>query len=162
MPHFHVRVSTDDLAFSAVHFITLEKNGCEPLHGHNYRVAAEVHGPLGADGVVIDFVLLRGLLREIVGQWDQRVLLPSGNPLVRLTTGAEQIEVVCGRRRWSFPRQDCSILPMANTTTELLAACLGQRLFDELQSRCRVRPTMVRVRVEECPGISAGCELDGR
>ncbi|HUT12190.1 MAG TPA: 6-pyruvoyl tetrahydropterin synthase family protein [Thermoguttaceae bacterium] len=159
MPHFHVRVSTDDLVFSAAHFITLEGSTCEPLHGHNYHVAAEVHGPLGPDGVVIDFVLLRETLREIVGELDQRVLLPSDNPLVRLTTGPGEIEVVCGRRRWSFPRQDCLVLPMANTTAELLAAYLGRRLLDELESGCRVRPAMVRVRVEERRGISAECEL---
>jgi len=159
MPHFHVRISTDDLVFSAAHFITLEGGACEPLHGHNYRVRAEVQGPLGPDRVVVDFVLLRDALREIVGELDHCVLLPSDNPLIRLTTEAGEIEVACGERRWSFPRQDCLILPIANTTTELLAACLGRRLLEELESRLGVRPEAIRLEVEQSRGISAVCEL---
>ena len=42
---FHIRIADDDLVFCAAHFITLEGGGCERLHGHTYRVAAEVHGP---------------------------------------------------------------------------------------------------------------------
>src|SRR6266446_6703234 len=44
--HFHVRVTKDYLVFSAAHFITFAGNVCERLHGHNYRVAAEVEGQL--------------------------------------------------------------------------------------------------------------------
>jgi hypothetical protein len=43
---YHVRVAKDTLVFSAAHFITFAGNVCERLHGHNYRVAAEVAGPL--------------------------------------------------------------------------------------------------------------------
>ena len=45
MPNFHVRIANDDLVFSAGHFITLGGGRCERLHGHTYRVAAEVSGP---------------------------------------------------------------------------------------------------------------------
>ena len=45
MSDFHVRIADDDLVFSAAHFITLEGGACERLHGHTYRVAAEVYRP---------------------------------------------------------------------------------------------------------------------
>ena len=51
--------------FSAAHFITFGGT-CERLHGHNYHVAAEVHGPLDENHLVIDFLLVRDKLREIV------------------------------------------------------------------------------------------------
>ena len=41
-----VRLEKEYLVFSAAHFITFNGNICERLHGHNYRVRAEVHGPL--------------------------------------------------------------------------------------------------------------------
>ena len=41
-----VRVTKDHLVFSAAHFITYAGNICERLHGHNYRVQAEVEGAL--------------------------------------------------------------------------------------------------------------------
>ncbi len=43
---FWVRLSKDNLVFSAAHFITFAGHVCERLHGHNYQVAASVYGPL--------------------------------------------------------------------------------------------------------------------
>jgi len=45
MPKFHIRIAGDELVFDAAHFITAA-DGCEHLHGHSYRVAIEVSGPL--------------------------------------------------------------------------------------------------------------------
>jgi len=55
---YHVRMSKDYLVFSAAHFITYDGDVCEPLHGHNYRVAAEVYGPLDENSYVVDFIAL--------------------------------------------------------------------------------------------------------
>lgn len=159
MQHFHVRISKDDLVFSAGHFITLEGDTCERLHGHNYRVAAEVHGPLDKNHYVVDFLALRDTLREIIGQLDHRVLLPTDHPSIRVAKGKEEIEVTCYERRWTFPGSDCLLLPIPNTTTELLARYLGQRLLDELASRTGRRPSLVRIELEESPGFSAVCQL---
>ena len=48
---FHVRVAGDELVFSAGHFITLQSGSCERLHGHSYRVAAEIWRPAGRQPV---------------------------------------------------------------------------------------------------------------
>lgn len=162
MQHFHVRISKDDLVFSAAHFITLAADQCERLHGHNYRVAAEVHGPLGEDGYVVDFLAVHDGLRAIVGGLDHRVLLPTGHPSIRVEAAAEEVEVTFGTRRWIFPQNDCLLLPIQNTTTELLARYVGQRLLEDLDSRCGLRPAMVRIKLEECYGLSAVCELRGQ
>lgn len=162
MQHFHVRISQDDLVFSAAHFIALAKGTCERLHGHNYRVAAEVHGPLGEDHYVVDFLLLRDTLRAIIDELDHHVLLPTGHPLIHVAAGEEEVEVEFGGRRWVFPRSDCLLLPIPNTTAELLARYLGGRLLDELARRTGTRPPLVRIELEECPGLSAVCQLGQR
>lgn len=159
MQHFHVRISKDDLVFSAGHFITLEGDTCERLHGHNYRVAAEVHGPLDENHYVIDFLALRDTLRAIIGQLDHRVLLPTEHPSIRLATDPQEVEVTFAGRRWVFPRSDCLLLPIANTTTELLAEYLGERLLQELALQTGSRPARVRLELEECPGFTAVCQL---
>ena len=161
MEHFHVRVSKDDLVFSAGHFITLEGGACERLHGHNYRVAAEVHGPLDENHYVVDFAALRDTLRAVIEELDHRVLLPTGHPAIRVAADPREVEVTFGERRWVFPQGDCLLLPIANTTTELLARYVAERLLDGLESRCRVRPTLVRIEIEECPGLAAVCQLGG-
>jgi 6-pyruvoyltetrahydropterin/6-carboxytetrahydropterin synthase len=159
MQSFHVRICKDDQVFSAAHFITLGGDTCERLHGHGYRVTAEVHGPLDENGYVIDFAVLRQTLRAIVDELDHHVLLPTEHPSIRVQAGRQEVEVAFAERRWVFPRSDCLLLPVANTTTELLARHLGRRLLDELQLRCGERPTRVRIEIEECYGLSAVCEL---
>ena len=55
-------------------------------------------------------------------------------------------------RRWEFPRGDCRLLPVANTTAELLAAYIGRRLKLALTHRCGLEDARLRVEVDECDG----------
>ena len=156
---YYVRIEKDYLVFSAGHFITFNGNICERLHGHNYRVAAEVEGPLDENHYVVDFIALRDTLKELVDRLDHRMLLPTDHPLIRVEAGEREVEVTFCERRWVFPREDCVILPIPNTTTELLARYLGLQLLDELESRTGSRPQRIRVEVDENYGQLAVCEL---
>ncbi len=161
MQNFHVKLSSDELVFSAAHFITLGAEQCERLHGHNYRVAAEVHGQLDENHCVVDFIALRNMLRKIVGELDHCVLLPTDHPAIRVAAGDREVEVAFAERRWVFPRSDCLLVPIPNTTTELLARHIGGLLLCAVQSATGTRPDMVLIELEESPGISAVCELRG-
>jgi len=159
MERYHVRVSKDDLVFSASHFITFAGGVCERLHGHNYRVAAEVHGPLDENHYVVDFVVLRETLRAILAELDHHVVLATGHPQIRVEPGQDEVEVSFEQRRWVFPRDECVLLPIPNTTAELLARHIGRRLLDELEAKIGVRPAAVRIELDECYGQCAVCEL---
>lgn len=156
---FHVRITKDDLVFSAGHFITYNGDTCERLHGHNYRVAAEVHGPLDGNHYVVDFTALRNTLKAIVDELDHHMLLPTQHPQIRVAAGDREVEVTFEDRRWVFPRCDCVLLPVANTTSELLARYIALRLRDDLQTRTGVRHVRLRVEVDECFGNMAACEV---
>lgn len=156
---YHVRVEKDYLVFSAAHFITFGGNICERLHGHNYRVAAEVEGPLDENHYVIDFIALRDALRAIVAELDHYMLLPTGHPTIKVVAGEKQVEVTFEDRRWVFPSGDCKLLPVENTTTELLARYIGRRLLDDLTRLTGKRPVVLRIELDECYGQSATCEL---
>jgi 6-pyruvoyltetrahydropterin/6-carboxytetrahydropterin synthase len=158
---YHVRVEKDYLVFSAAHFITFDGNTCERLHGHNYRVAAEVEGSLDENYYVIDFLALRDAMRSIVIDLDHFMLLPTGHPTIAVECNDCKVWVTFQDRRWEFPRGDCKLLPVANTTTELLASYIGKRLLDDLSARFGVRPIVVRIELDECFGQSAVCELRG-
>src|SRR5207302_4745124 len=82
--NYRVRVTKDHLVFSAAHFITFNGNVCERLHGHNWRVAAEVAGPLDENYYVFDFIALRDALQRIVGELDHRMLLPLRHRAIRV------------------------------------------------------------------------------
>jgi 6-pyruvoyltetrahydropterin/6-carboxytetrahydropterin synthase len=156
---YHVRVDKDYLVFSAAHFITFNGKICERLHGHNYRVAVEVEGTLDENHYVIDFIALRDALRAIVAELDHYVLLPTGHPTIKFVAGDKQVEVTFEDRRWIFPRGDCKLLPVENTTTELLARYIGRRLIDDLTALTGKRPQVLRIELDECYGQSATCEL---
>ena len=156
---YRVCVTKDYLVFSAGHFITFEGNICERLHGHNYRVQAEVFGQLDENHYVIDFILLRDTMKAIVAQLDHYMLLPTEHSQIRVTANDREVEVRFEDRRWVFPRGDCVLLPVANTTTELIARYIGRQLLAELEDATGVRPSLIRIEVDECYGQTAMCEL---
>jgi 6-pyruvoyltetrahydropterin/6-carboxytetrahydropterin synthase len=164
---YKVRVSKDYLSFCSAHFIIFEGSRCERLHGHNYRVAAELDGPLNDDYLVFDFIALKHLLRGLTEELDHRVLIPLRSPLLAVEVGEQAVRLSYEGREWVFPRGDCALLPIENTTAELLARWLAERLQDAISARLRARPgggeppARIRVEVEESPGQSALYELSG-
>ncbi len=149
---YHVRLDKEYHVFSAAHFITFDGNVCEQLHGHNYRVAVEVEGPLDENQYVVDFIALRDALKGITDELDHHVLLPTGHPHVQVRSDEREVEVTFQDRRWVFPRDGCLLLPVSNTTAELLARYIGKRLLDDVQSRTGARPQRVQVAVDESNG----------
>lgn len=156
---YRVTVTKDYLVFSAAHFITFDGNVCERLHGHNYRVSADVFGQLDENFYVVDFILLRDSLKAIVDRLDHRMLLPTDHPTIRVVANDREIEVKFEDRRWVFPRHDCILLPIPNTTTELLARYIGRQLLADLEEATGARPTLIRIEVDDCFGQVAMCEL---
>jgi 6-pyruvoyltetrahydropterin/6-carboxytetrahydropterin synthase len=154
---YHVRVAKDSLVFSAAHFITFNGDTCERLHGHNWRTAVEVEGPLDENRYVVDFIALRDIAAAITGELDHRMLLPANHPLIKVTDRGRSVQAVFRDREWVFPRQDCVILPIENTTTELIARWIAGRITAELTKRS-IRPAALRVEVEENFGQSATYE----
>jgi 6-pyruvoyltetrahydropterin/6-carboxytetrahydropterin synthase len=124
---------------------------CERLHGHNDHVAAEVAGPLDPNHLVVDFLLLRAKLLEITTELDHYVLLPKRHPQIRVEEQGIEVTATFEKRRWVFPVADCRLLPVANTTSELLATYIGERLRTAL-GPAAASLTRLRIEVDECDG----------
>jgi 6-pyruvoyltetrahydropterin/6-carboxytetrahydropterin synthase len=149
---YTVRVTKDFLVFSAGHFITFNGDTCERMHGHNYRVAVEVEDVLDENQYVFDFILLRDLTRGLVDELDHRMLLPAQSSLITLQKDGPNWLVRFRDRHWSFPRDECVVLPVSNTTAERLADVIGDRLRDAIRAKPMHLPSAMRVEVEECFG----------
>jgi 6-pyruvoyltetrahydropterin/6-carboxytetrahydropterin synthase len=156
---YRVRVTKDHLVFSAAHFITFDGNVCERLHGHNWRTAVELVGPLDENQYVLDFIALRDALQEIVDELDHRVLLPTRHPEIRVSESDGEVTATFADRRWVFPREDCLLLPMENTTAERIAHWIGCRLRDTLPARANGSIETLQIEVEENFGQWAICTL---
>lgn len=157
--HYRVRVTKDHLVFSAAHFITFNGNVCERLHGHNWRVAVELAGPLDENHYVFDFIALRDALQVIVYELDHRVLLPTRHPTIHVMEREREVEATFEERRWVFPREDCALLPIENTTAERIAWWIGQRLLAPIRAQPGAAIESLRVEVEENFGQWGICEL---
>jgi 6-pyruvoyltetrahydropterin/6-carboxytetrahydropterin synthase len=156
---YKVRVTKDHLVFCSGHFISYEGDKCERLHGHNYRATVEVEGGLDENYYVFDFIALKQRMRVIVEELDHRMMLATRNALIAVEEGPRSVRVRYRDREWLFPREDCVLLPIENTTAELLARYLAQRLLEDLRRHHRYEPEVLRVEVEENLGQSATCEL---
>lgn len=155
---YTVRVTKDYLVFCSGHFITYNGDQCERIHGHNYRVAVEVEDALDENHYVFDFIALKDVTRAITDDLDHRMLLPTRSPLVTLTEDGANWLVRYRDRHWSFPRDECALLPIENTTAERLADYIAGRLRESIVGKGLKLPKVLRVEVEESFGQSAEVE----
>jgi len=93
-----------------------------------------------------------------VDELDHHMLLATENPRIRVTEVGPQVVVRFADKEWSFPREDCVLLPIQNTTAELLARWIAHRLLDDLKSVHGLTPGVLRVEVEETVGQAATYE----
>jgi 6-pyruvoyltetrahydropterin/6-carboxytetrahydropterin synthase len=157
--HYKVRVTKDHLVFCCGHFISYRGHQCERLHGHNYRAAVEVEGKLQEDFYVFDFIALKQRTKEITDELDHHMLVATRNSVIKVSESGASVRVRFEEREWVFPRDDCVLLPIENTTAELLARYIATRLAESLRTKEGFMPDLLRVEVEEGPGQSATVEF---
>lgn len=163
MSSYRVTVTKDYLVFCAGHFITYSGSLCESLHGHNYRTGVTLEGDVNPDHYVYDFVALKRKMREIIEPLDHKMLLPTENPLLELAREEGTVGVRYRDRAYRFPEGDCVLLPIPNTTAEMLARHLAEELVEALRLEGASGLETLEVEVEESPGQSGWyrTRLDG-
>jgi len=156
---YKVTVERNTLRFAAAHFATFGDE-CEPLHGHNYDVIVEVEGELTGDGWVVDFGVLKSIVRELCQELDHKFLLQRNSKVLEIDEGKSNWKVRFrerpgGRpsgRGWVFPKSDVLPLPIENSTVEQLARWFAERLRERLAERGATNLTSISVGIEEMPG----------
>ena len=154
---FRVAVSKDYLVFASAHFITFRGHQCESLHGHNYRVGVMVEGAVDDECLfVLDFSILKKIVRKIVDDIDHKVLLPTNNPKLAYRHEGEMVHVdYFGKPTYVFPKGDCALLPIQNSTAEMLAEYIAVHVRRELLDGGYTHLTLLELEVEENFGQSA-------
>jgi 6-pyruvoyltetrahydropterin/6-carboxytetrahydropterin synthase len=124
-----ISLRKEDFRFSCAHFLIFPDGSKERLHGHNYRVACEIGGPLCDRGLVLDFNRAKPLIRGLCDELDERWLLPVQHPELAIDSAADgHLEVRYRGRRYQVPADEVLRLPVNNISVENLAAWLGRRL----------------------------------
>ncbi len=66
---------TRAFSFEAAHQLPWHQGKCQRLHGHSYRLEVTVAGPIGPNGIVVDFSDVRRVVqREVIDRFDHRYL----------------------------------------------------------------------------------------
>jgi 6-pyruvoyl-tetrahydropterin synthase len=157
MSFFSVAIGKEMLRFTAAHFIAF-RGFREPLHGHTYQVQVTVSGPVGPDGYVVDFLVLKKIAEEECARLHFRTLLPRRSDCLTIEEGAEEVKVGCeDGTRFIFPRQDVSLLPIVHTSSEEIARHLIARLRERLREARGNSIQTIEVLIEDIPGQTAVC-----
>ena len=147
---YEVRV--ENIRFDAAHFATYGGH-CEPLHGHSYEVAAEVEGNLGEDSLVVNFIGLKAILRDLSKELDHKFMLQLESRILTIESTDTAWKVrTPGDIGYVFPKADVAALPIDNTTAERLAEWFGGRLWQWMKGRGASNVDALTVEVWEGPG----------
>lgn len=154
---YRVSVTKDYLVFSSAHFITFGGHRCEGLHGHNYRARVTVDGAIREDTwFVFDFVELKRIMRGLCDAIDHLVLLPLESARISVLEDGDIVKVaIDGTQKYVFPRSECALLPIPNTTVEMLAKLLADRLRSALMADGATGLTAIEMEIEENFGQTA-------
>jgi len=82
---------TVEAGFSSGHYLRNYHGKCENPHGHNYRVLVTLAGAeLDATGLLVDFKLLKNLLKPVVEYLDHK-MINDLEPFTELNPSAENL-----------------------------------------------------------------------
>ena len=103
---------------------------------------------------MFNFVTLKRIMKRLADQLDHRMLLPLDNPLIVVEPPNDGGVIVRTPGRWyRFPLEDVVLLPVPNTTVEMLARHLCGQLRAELAARADASHlTGIEVSIEETFG----------
>jgi len=140
-----------NIRFSSAHIIP-EYEKCGRLHGHTYAIHAKVVGTPDEKGIIIDFSVLKHILKTIAEELDHRILIPTDSG-VSLVQKNKSVEITALGKHYVFPKDDCLLLPISSTSVENLANYVLERVVNELDSSLAF--TSIEIGVDEGYGQGA-------
>jgi 6-pyruvoyltetrahydropterin/6-carboxytetrahydropterin synthase len=149
---FSIEVAKDYFNFASAHFLIFANGQREPLHGHNYQVSVAMEGELDKAGVVLDFISFKPLVKKICDDLDHRTLIQTESPLITLHRSSNAVEIIYKKERLVLPRGDVILLPLVNTSTELLAEYVANQIRRKVRQRFSATVRSIEVAVEEARG----------
>ncbi len=119
-------LAKESFKFSSTHFTLFSPSEAERLHGHNYQVAVECEfQKLDALGMGFEFNTLKPHIKALTEAWDERVLIQSQSPYLKLiredVRGEPHVTIDFANRSYRFPTADVVLLDTVNVTSEELA-----------------------------------------
>ena len=123
--HTRMYEVTVESGFSSGHYLRNYKGKCENPHGHNYKVRVTLAGEtLDAAGLLLDFKLLKQVMRPVIDRIDHQ-MLNDLEPFIERNPSAENLaryfydqtsEQLAGMTQGRVRVKDCTIWETDTTT----------------------------------------------
>ena len=126
-----IDISKENFKFSGAHFTIFSASERERLHGHNFKVRAELVAPVDDNGMCFNYQEIKVRLRAICDRLDEYVLLPGQSPHMEVKTDGGEITAVFNDESMRFPASDTLVLPIRNTTVEEFSHLILTMLVEE-------------------------------
>ena len=126
MVHAKFRVGIENLSFDAAHYTKGAEGKCMNLHGHTFKVSVEVEGEVNPEtGFVIDFTVLKKLVKNIIEDYDHKIVIPKKDLNETFIKGRFRGEV--------------KILDYPEASTEYIALDIARRIYEKLKMPVKVK-----------------------
>ncbi|MAV26998.1 MAG: 6-pyruvoyl tetrahydropterin synthase [Gammaproteobacteria bacterium] len=104
--------------FSIGHFTIFSATERENLHGHNLQLVCEVTAPVGDNGLLFDYAILKQLMKQMCDEIDEQVILPTESPYLQIEESDGYIVAIFNGERLPFLPRDVTLLPIRNSSVE--------------------------------------------
>jgi 6-pyruvoyltetrahydropterin/6-carboxytetrahydropterin synthase len=122
------------IRISAGHRLQGHDGKCSRPHGHNYEITVRIEGELTEMGWVVD----KGVVTDVIDEWDHRFLLEAGDPLVEALEASGD--------------GDAMVVLDAPPTSEVMSLLLEEKLREVLPETVSAVAVEVRETAELCGG----------
>ncbi|KYH39750.1 MAG: 6-pyruvoyl tetrahydropterin synthase [Candidatus Bathyarchaeota archaeon B26-2] len=121
-----MKVGVEGFTFDSAHYTRSSSERCLNIHGHTFRLDVEVEGEINPDtGMIMDFALLKKGVREVVEDYDHKVIIPQRDSDKVTFSGPFHKSV----KTINYPE----------ATTEYLALDIARRLYEKFGMKVRVK-----------------------
>ena len=120
-----------NIRFSSAHIIP-EYEKCGRLHGHTYAIHIKISGELDDKGIILDFSVLKNILRKISGKLDHKVLIPEKSKAIKIVKEKKSVRINLIENNYVLPLNDCIFLPIESTSAENLSSYILDEILKKI------------------------------
>lgn len=120
------------IRFAASHMVPHHPK-CGHLHGHTYAVNFRLRGTVPANGMIVDFGIVKEVLREAADELDHQWVLPREPADGAIRTEGDAVTYEVGEKAYRVPSADVTFIDVPVCTAEFLAHHFADRLMKQVE-----------------------------
>lgn len=146
-----IEIEKSYLHFSAAHFTIFSAISRERLHGHNWRIAAEIEGEIDQNGLLFDYAIYKKVLKDLCQQYDEYTLIAADSPYLTIESDDQFHHITHNFITQPLLKTDTILLPIKNVTIECLAHYFLELLTKDKTRLQELNITSFEIRVSSGP-----------